>query len=428
MINMIDTTKGDRLPDFSARRELETQNVEAAVAGIIESVKSRGDEALFELCERFDNARPASLEVSKQEIADAVARAKPEFIALLERAAANIRAFHEKQKQTGFIMDEKPGVLLGQRVIPLARAGVYVPGGTASYPSTVLMDCIPAKIAGVSEIIMTTPAKNGVIPDDILVAAHVAGVDRIFKLSGAQAVAALSYGTASVPKVDKIVGPGNIYVATAKRMVYGLVDIDMIAGPSEIFVIADGTADPKHVAADMLSQAEHDTLASAMLVTTDRRLAELVRDEIEAQITGLPRHEIARRSVDDYGAIIVVGSLDEAAGISNLIAPEHLELCVDAPFALLTRIKHAGSVFLGKYAPEALGDYFAGVNHTLPTSGTARFSSPLSVDDFVKRSSFVYYEKDALEREYADIAAFARHEGLEAHARSAEIRFKEIDA
>lgn len=427
MIKIIEIAGAKGLPDFSARQERETKDVEAVVAKIIDEVRQRGDEALFELCKRFDNAELESLKVTQKEIDDAVSRAEPEFIALLNRAAENIKAFHAKQKRNGFVMDEKPGVVLGQRVIPLDRVGIYVPGGTASYPSTVLMDAIPAKIAGVPGIIMVTPAKDGVIPDDILVAASIAGVAGIFKLGGAQAIAALSYGTRSVPKVDKIVGPGNIYVATAKRMVYGLVDIDMIAGPSEILVIADETANPAHIAADMLSQAEHDTLASATLVTTDKQLAKRVQAGIEDQIKKLPRYEIARRSIDDYGAIIVTDTLENAIEISNSIAPEHLELCVSSPFGLLSRIRHAGSVFLGKYAPEALGDYYAGPNHTLPTSGTARFSSPLSVDDFVKKSSFIYYEKDAFERESADIAAFARREGLEAHARSAEIRFEGDD-
>lgn len=422
MLKIIESVGTQGLPDFSERQGV--KNVDTVVAEIINDVRQRGDKALLELCKRFDNAELETLEVSQAEIDDALKRAEPEFIELLKRASANIKAFHEKQKRSGFVMDEKPGVVLGQRVIPLDRVGIYVPGGTAPYPSTVLMDCIPAKIAGVSEVIMSSPATGGVIPDDILVAASIAGVDRIFKIGGAQAIAALSYGTETVPKVDKIVGPGNIYVATAKRMVYGLVDIEMIAGPSEILVIADETANPAHVAADMLSQAEHDTLASAILVTTDMTLAKQVQAEVETQLSKLPRHEIARQSIDNYSAIIVTDTLENAAEISNSIAPEHLELCVASPFGLLTRIRHAGSVFLGKYAPEALGDYFAGPNHTLPTSGTARFSSPLSVDDFVKKSSFIYYEKDAFEREYADIAAFARHEGLEAHARSAEIRFK----
>lgn len=413
----------DTVPDFLAKQEQEAQNADAAVTDIIADVRGRGDDALLEYCKRFDNASLDSLEVSQSELDGAFSRAKPEFIELLKRAHANIRAFHEKQKRQGFVMDEKPGVVLGQRIIPLARVGVYVPGGTAAYPSTVLMDIVPAKIAGVGEIIMVTPARDGKIHDDILVAAKIAGADRIFKLGGAQAVAALAYGTKSVPKVDKIVGPGNIYVATAKRMVYGLVDIDMIAGPSDILVIADKTANPAHVAADLLSQAEHDKLSSAVLVTNDKKLAESVTAEIEMQLEKLPRRDIARASIDNNSAVIVTDTLENAAKIANQIAPEHLEICIDQPFGLLSQIKNAGSVFLGKFTPEALGDYFAGPNHTLPTNGTARFSSPLSVDDFVKRSSFIYYEKEALEREFKDIAEFARHEGLEAHARSAEIRF-----
>lgn len=423
MIKIIEAGGKTELPGLRGRGEQDASGIEAVVADIIATVKEKGDDALLAYCKKFDNAELTSLEVSQNEIDEATSRVKPEFIAILEKAAKNIRVFHEKQKRTGFVMDEKPGVIMGQRIIPLERVGIYVPGGTAPYPSTVLMDAIPAKIAGVSEIIMTTPATGGKIADNILAAAKVAGVDRIFKLGGAQAVAALSCGTKSVPRVDKIVGPGNAYVATAKRMVYGLVDIDMIAGPSDILVIADDTANPRHVAADLLSQAEHDKLATATLVTTSAKLAKEVQSEIEKQLESLPRHDIARYSIVNNGAIVITDTLENAVKISNYVAPEHLEICTDSPFGLLSQVKHAGSVFLGKHAPEPLGDYFAGPNHTLPTNGTARFSSPLSVDDFVKRSSFIYYEKEALEREYADIAAFARHEGLEAHARSAEIRF-----
>lgn len=414
----------DGIPDFTARRAQDTKQAEETVAKIIADVRQNGDAAVKEYCRRFDGAAPDVLEVTRAERQAAFESADPEWIRILKRAAENIRAFHEKQKRTGFFMDEKPGVVMGQRVLPLKRVGIYVPGGTASYPSTVLMNCIPAKIAGVSEVVMVTPARDGKISGDILAAAEIAGVDRIFKIGGAQAVAALCYGTESVPKADKIVGPGNLYVATAKRMVYGLVDIDMVAGPSEILIIADETANPAHVAADMLSQAEHDRLASAVLVTTSGQLAADVSAEIESQLEKLPRRDIAREAIDLYSAVIVSDTLETAAKISNEIAPEHLELCVDAPFGLLPLIENAGSVFLGKYAPEALGDYFAGPNHTLPTSGTARFSSPLSVDDFVKKSSFLYYEKEALSKEAADIAAFARREGLEAHARSVESRLK----
>lgn len=424
MIKIMESGGKTELRELRGRGEQESAGIEAAVAEIIASVKEKGDAALFAYSKQFDKADLTALEVSAEETNAAMRRVNPDFIAILERAAKNIRAFHEKQKRTGFVMDEKAGVVMGQRIIPLERVGIYVPGGTAPYPSTVLMDAIPAKLAGVSEIIMVTPATGGNINDNILAAAKIAGVDRIFKLGGAQAVAALSYGTESVPRVDKIVGPGNAYVATAKRMVYGLVDIDMIAGPSDILVIADETCDARHVAADMLSQAEHDKLATSTLVTTSHKLAVAVQAEIETQLESLPRRDIARHSIDENGMIVVTDTLENAVKISNYVAPEHLEVCVDSPFDLLSQIKHAGSVFLGKYAPEPLGDYFAGPNHTLPTNGTARFSSPLSVDDFIKKSSFIYYEKSALEREYRDIAAFARQEGLEAHARSAEIRFK----
>ena len=342
---------------------------------------------------------------------------------MLREAARRIRAFHSRQVRHDFVINDQPGVVLGQRVIPLERMGLYVPGGTASYPSSVLMNAIPASIAGVDEVVMVTPpGPDGKINPVILAAAHIAGVGRIFKMGGAQAVAALAYGTARVPKVDKIVGPGNAYVAEAKRQVYGLVDIDMIAGPSEILVIADGASDPRCVAADLLSQAEHDRLASAVLVTDSAALAEAVQAELERQIPLLPRAEIARTSIDNRGKIIVAESIEEAIAVSNEIAPEHLEVCVDNPFDYLARIRHAGSVFLGRACPEALGDYFAGPNHTLPTSGTARFSSPLSVDDFVKKSAFTYYTPEALAAVADDVTFFARKEGLEAHARSAEAR------
>ena len=425
MIKIYDNAGKGELPDFSGRQEQDIQNVDGIVAEIIDNVRKNGDSALFDYCKRFDGSNLDSLEVTREELEAAYLRVGKGFTGLLERAKKNIEAYHQKQKQNGYIIDDKPGVVLGQRVIPLERVGIYVPGGTAPLSSTVLMDAIPAKIAGVSEIIMSTPARNGVIPDTTLAAAKIAGVDRVFRLGGAQAVAALAHGTESVPKVDKIVGPGNIYVATAKRMVYGLVDIDMIAGPSDILIIADDTANPAHAAADLLSQAEHDVLSPAILVTTSRTLAKRVQIELESQLEQLPRKDIARVSIDKYGAVIITDTLENAVKISNLAAPEHLEICTESPFGLLPLIRHAGSVFLGKYAPEALGDYFAGPNHTLPTNGTARFSSPLSVDDFVKKSSFIYYEKSALQKEYEDIAAFARHEGLEAHARSAEIRFME---
>ncbi|MBQ9911904.1 MAG: histidinol dehydrogenase [Firmicutes bacterium] len=398
-------------------------DVEDTVAEIVAEVRKRGDEALYEYSLRFDKASLESLEVSKEEMEEALAKTEPEFLEILRKAASNIWAFHEKQKRTGFIVNDQEGIVLGQKVIPIEKAGIYVPGGTAAYPSTVLMDAIPAKIAGCGEIVMVTPpGRDGKVNPDILAAASVAGVDRIFKVGGAQAVAALAYGTQSVPKVDKIVGPGNAYVAEAKKQVFGQVSIDMIAGPSEILVVADGKSDPKVVAADMLSQAEHDKMASAVLVTDSMELAKAVSEEIERQLSHLEREEIARASIENNGKIIVAGSIADAADIANEIAPEHLELCVDDPFGLLDSIKHAGSVFLGRNCPEAIGDYFAGPNHTLPTSGTARFSSPLSVDDFVKKTQFIYYSEKALEKAAEPVAYFARKEGLTGHAKSALIR------
>lgn len=411
-----------------ARYGVQYESTEQTVRAILDGVRLNGDEALFAYSKRFDRAELTSLLVTKEEIDAAVAAADPAFLRTLEQAAENIRAFHQKQVRQGFFVSEREGILLGQRILPLDRVGLYIPGGTASYPSTVLMNVIPAKIAGVKEICMATPPlPDGSIAAPILAAAYVAGITRIFKMGGAQAVAAFAYGTESVPRVDKITGPGNQYVATAKRMVYGLVDIDMVAGPSEILVIADDSADPFFVAADLLSQAEHDAMAAAILLTTSEPLANAVQSELERQLGLLPRREIARRSLDENGRIVVVDSLSQAAEISNEIAPEHLELCVNDPFALLGLIRHAGSVFLGHYAPEALGDYFAGPNHTLPTNGTARFASPLSVDDFIKKSSFIYYTKEALGEVQEKIADFAEREGLSAHARSISIRFEGED-
>ena len=411
------------IDDIFHRTEEKT-DVADAVAEILADVRKNGDEALRRYCERFDGAKLDVLEVSAEERAAAMAAVDPELISILKEAAANIRAFHEKQKRTVFVITEKDGVVLGQKIIPLDRAGIYVPGGTACYPSTVLMDTIPAKIAGVREIIMTTPAKGGKINPVILVAAEIAGVDRIFKIGGAQAVGALAYGTESVPRVDKIVGPGNAFVAEAKKQVFGRVSIDMIAGPSEILILGDDTCDAEIVAADMLSQAEHDTMASAVLVTDSTRLADAVSAELERQIPLLPRAEIARASIDNCSKIILAESMIQAVEISNEIAPEHLEVCVDNPFAYLAQIRHAGSIFLGKHAPEALGDYFAGPNHTLPTSGTARFSSPLSVDDFIKKSSFTYYTQQALEQVGEKIVRFAEEEGLQAHGKSVSVRLE----
>ncbi len=402
------------------------RSVENIVEDIIKNVRENGDKALFEYCEKFDKASLSSLEVSAEEINEAYGSADKEFIKTLEMARENIYDFHRRQKRENFVVNEKEGVILGQRIIPLERAGLYVPGGTASYPSSVLMNAIPAKIAGVGELVMVTPPnKDGKIAPAILTAAKVAGVDRIFKVGGAQAIAALAYGTQSIPKTDTIVGPGNIFVATAKRMVFGAVNIDMVAGPSEILVISDGKGNPAHIAADLLSQAEHDRLSSAVLITDSRDFALKVQAELEVQIPLLPRQEIARTSIDNNGKIIIVETLEEAVKISNIIAPEHLEISTDDPFALLNGVKNAGSVFLGRNVPEALGDYFAGPNHTLPTSGTARFSSPLSVDNFIKKSSFIYYTKEALGEVQERIVDFARREGLDAHAESIAIRFKE---
>ena len=402
------------------------RNVDAIVDEIIADVRANGDEALRRYAEKFDHAKLDALEASAEEIDAAYARMDEAFLKTLTLARDNIREFHRHQLHEDFVITGKNGAVMGQRYQPIEKVGLYVPGGTASYPSTVLMDAIPAKLAGVKELVMVTPpAPDGSIPDAILAAAKLAGVDRIFKLGGAQAVAALAYGTESVPRVDKIVGPGNVFVATAKRKVFGQVAIDMIAGPSEILVLADDGCNARCVAADMLSQAEHDRLATAVLVTTSRRLADEVAGELERQIPLLPRADIARESIDTNGKIILCEDLDEAVRASNAIAPEHLELCVEDPFALLDRIVNAGSVFMGRNVPEALGDYLAGPNHTLPTSGTARFSSPLSVDDFVKKSSFLYYSRDALRQVCGNVARFARMEGLEGHARSIENRFEE---
>ena len=403
-----------------------TVSVEDTVSEIIRHVREARDAALYEYGEKFDGVRLTSLTVTPEEIEEALTLVEPKFLTILEKAAQNIRRFHEKQVRNSFILNEENGVVIGQKIIPVDRAGLYVPGGTAAYPSTVLMDAIPAKIAGCREVVMVTPpGKDGKVNPVILAAAHVAGIDRIFKVGGAQAVAALAYGTESIPKVDKIVGPGNAYVAEAKKQVFGTVSIDMIAGPSEILIVADGKSSPRHLAADLLSQAEHDRMASAVLVTDSAELAAAVQAELEVQIPQLSRSEIARVSIDKGGKIIVAPDLNTAIDIANEIAPEHLELCVDNPFDYLDAIRHAGSIFMGRNCPEALGDYFAGPNHTLPTSGTARFSSPLSVDDFIKKTQYTYYTKDALARVAKDVAFFAEKEGLTAHAKSAVIRLEE---
>lgn len=401
-------------------------NVEAIVTDIIQTVRRNGDAALFAYCERFDHAKLDALQVTQQEIDEAMAAVEPRFLEVLQRAAANIRKFHSHQVRRSFIINDESGIVMGQKIIPVDRAGLYVPGGTAAYPSTVLMDAIPAKIAGCKEVVMVTPpSADGKINPVILAAACIAGIDKIFKVGGAQAIAALAYGTETIPKVDKIVGPGNAFVAEAKKQVFGAVSIDMIAGPSEILIIADGATNPRHAAADLLSQAEHDKLASAVLVTDSMALALAVQAEIEEQLPLLQREEIARASIDNNGKIIVAQNLEKVIEIANEIAPEHLELLVDNPFDYLDRIRHAGSVFLGRNCPEALGDYLAGPNHTLPTSGTARFSSPLSVDDFVKKTQYTYFTKEALANVAEDVAYFAKQEGLTAHARSATIRQEE---
>lgn len=401
-------------------------DVSGIVSEIIANVRENGDSALYEYCEKFDKAKLNSLQVTQEEIDEAFSSVPEEFIRILKNAAENIRTFHEKQVRQGFEIKKEDGIVIGQKITPVDKAGLYVPGGTAAYPSTVLMDSIPAKIAGVEEVVITTPpTKDGKINPVILAAAKIAGVDKIFKVGGAQAIAALAYGTESIPKVDKIVGPGNAFVAEAKKQVFGNVSIDMIAGPSEILVISDGNSNPKHIAADLLSQAEHDKLASAVLVTDSYEFAKAVQNELEIQIPLLDRAEIARASIDNNGKIIVADTLDKVIEISNEIAPEHLELCVDSPFDYLDKIKHAGSIFMGRYCPEALGDYYAGPNHTLPTSGTAKFSSPLSVDDFIKKTQYTYYTKTALDKVARDVAYFAEKEGLTAHAKSAVIRLEE---
>lgn len=409
-------------------RTTKAASTEKTVSEIIANVRKRGDTALYEYSEKFDNAKLTSLEVSDEEFDEAQRSVDAEFLKILRDAAENIKRFHGEQVRNGFTIKGEHGEILGQRIIPIEKVGLYVPGGTAAYPSTVLMDAIPAKLAGCSEIVMVTPPnKDGKVSAPILAAAKIAGITKVFKIGGAQAIAALAYGTDSVPRVYKIVGPGNAYVAEAKKQVFGQVSIDMIAGPSEILVIADGKSNAGNVAADMLSQAEHDRFASAVLVTDSAELAEKVRDEIERQLPLLEREEIARASIENNGKIIVAEDFDKVIEISNEIAPEHLELCVDEPFDMLEKVKNAGSVFLGRFCPEALGDYFAGPNHTLPTSGTAKFSSPLSVDDFVKRSQFIYYPKEAFENVALSVDRFAREEGLTGHGRSATIRLEETE-
>lgn len=400
------------------------RKVNAVVSEIIENVRQNGDKAVKEYTLKFDGKMPESIEVSREEINDALTNADEDFVSALLNAQENIADFHNRQKQQSFINPKENGVILGQRIRGLERVGLYVPGGTAAYPSSVLMNAIPAKIAGVKEIIMVTPpTKDGKANPDILVAAAICGVDRVFLLGGAQAVAALAYGTETVPKVDKIVGPGNIYVATAKKLLYGVVDIDMIAGPSEILVLADKTADPKFLAADMMSQAEHDVLASSIMVTTDIDIAKKTVEELKIQSETLSRKEIIKKSLADFGGIIVCDTSDEAIRLANDIAPEHLEVMMENPIEYIGKLDNAGSIFLGKYSPEPLGDYFAGPNHVLPTSGTARFFSPLSVDAFIKKTSYIYYTEEALKDASKDIVTLAEKEGLTAHANSIKVRF-----
>ena len=407
-------------------RVVPKMDVTSIVKEILENVKNNGDKALFEYTEKFDKAKLTDLLVSESEIKQAVDSVDPEFLRVLKKASENIKLFHSAQKRQGFEIKNADGAIVGQIIIPIEKAGLYVPGGTASYPSTVLMDAIPAKIAGCEQVVMVTPPdKDGKINPVILASAFVAGVDKIYKVGGAQAIGALAYGTETIPKVDKIVGPGNAFVAEAKKQVFGQVSIDMIAGPSEILIVADSENNPKYIASDLLSQAEHDKMASAVLITDSKDFAEQVSKEIEAQIPKLLRADIARASIDDNGKIIVTDNIENAIEIANLLAPEHLELCLENAFNYLDKIKHAGSVFLGKNCPEAMGDYLAGTNHTLPTSGTARFSSALSVDDFIKKTQYVYYSKDALEKSAKDVEFFALKEGLTAHAKSAVIRIDE---
>lgn len=422
-----DTDFAARFAAILSRGEETGREVEQTVLGIIADIRLRGDAALLELTSRFDRLKAVSvaeLEVTDGEIESAFNQVAAEDVAALKLACERVARFHEKQKNQTWLSTEEPDIMLGQKVTPLARVGIYVPGGKASYPSSVIMNAVPARVAGVGEVIMVAPTPGGEINPHVLVAARLSGVDRIFRIGGAQAVAALAYGTETVPRVDKITGPGNIYVATAKKLVFGQVGIDMIAGPSEILVISDGTGNPAHIAADLLSQAEHDELASSILITTKRSFAEQVAEEVERQLALLSRESIARASWDKFGAVIVAATLDEAIAFSNRIAPEHLELAVADPFAILPQITNAGAIFMGHWTPEAAGDYLAGPNHTLPTGGTARFFSPLSVDDFVKKSSIVYFSEGGLKRLGNDIVRIAGLEGLEAHGKSVSIRLR----
>ena len=423
---MIRIMRYGEIPDAEIffRGDIKT-DVAGTVSAILSDVKQRGDAALKDYAEKFDGGVPDHLEVTEAEFDAAMKSVDPELMEVMRQSAQNIRDYHKHQVRSSFVISENEGIVLGQKVIPIEKVGLYVPGGTAPLSSTVLMDAIPARLAGCDQVVMATPAKGGKIDPTVLAAARIAGIDRVFKMGGAQAIAALAFGTQTVPKVDKIVGPGNAFVAEAKKQVFGTVSIEMIAGPSEILIVADGGSNPRHLAADLLSQAEHDKLAAAVLVTDSAALAEQVAQEIEKQLAVLPRQEIARASIESFGKIIVCDSVSQAVDVANRIAPEHLELCVDQPFDYLDRVKNAGSVFMGRHCPEALGDYFSGPNHTLPTSGTARFSSPLSVDDFVKKTQFSYYTRDALDKIGMNVVRFARAEQLEGHARSVLSRLEE---
>ena len=425
MIKTMKYTNMVELKNELSRSQFSHDDVNTIVKGILDDVKLRGDQALYDYNKKFDNVSLSSLQVTEKEIEDAFNRLDKELLEVIRYSHENIVRYHTKQKRNDFLDKDTDGVILGQIINPIEKVGIYVPGGTAAYPSTVLMNAVPAKVAGVEEIVMVTPPnEDGTISDVILAAAKIAGVTKIFKIGGAQAVAALSYGTETIPAVYKIVGPGNIFVAMAKKMVFGEVAIDMVAGPSEVLIISDDSSDPVHIAADLLSQAEHDKLAACILVTTSEELAKSVAVEIESQLAELPRQEIARESINNNGRILIAKSIEEAILISNEIAPEHLELAVMDPFALLSKIKNAGSIFLGHNTPEPLGDYLAGPNHTIPTSGTAKFASPLSVDDFIKKSSVIYYSKEALEKVKDKVILFAESEGLTAHANSVRKRFK----
>ena len=424
MIKVINYKECKSLDDILLRSQFSHDDVNEKVKAILEDVKQNGDSALKKYSKMFDNAEIETLEVTEKEIEEAYNRVDDKFKETLNLAYNNIEKFHKKQLRNSYITNEEDGIVMGQIINPIEKVGVYIPGGTAVYPSTVLMNVIPAKVAGVNEIILVSPPnKEGKINDNILAAAKIAGVNRVFKTGGAQAIAALSYGTESIPKVYKIVGPGNIYVAMAKRLVYGEVSIDMVAGPSEVLIIADETANHIHIASDMLAQAEHDKLASSILVTTSKEIAEKTKEELYKQLEKLSRKDIASESIENNGRIIITETIEEAIYISNEIAPEHLEISIKEPFSVLSKIKNAGSIFLGDYTPEALGDYLSGANHVIPTSGTAKFASPLSVDDFIKKSYITYYTKEALEKVKDNIINFAEHESLEAHANSVKVRF-----